>query len=62
MGKGNNSNLVKGIIKRRPWYQIVDKIGDAQFAWTQLKMPGFYVNQNKSEVKLICEEEKIEAK
>ena len=25
LGKGNNSNLILGLIKRRPWYQITDK-------------------------------------
>lgn len=49
MGPGNNSNLIKGIMKRRPWYQLTDKIQDAQFIWTQIKNPTIFQGQKKSE-------------
>ena len=38
VGFGNNAALIKGIIRRRCWWQITDKIDDANFVWTQLKV------------------------
>ena len=39
VGRGNNSMLIKGIARRRPWWQIVDKISsDTNMVWTQLKV------------------------
>lgn len=37
IGKGNNSMLVRGLMKRRFWWTIVDKPEDAHFSWSQLK-------------------------
>ena len=48
VGRGNNSLLVKGIIRRRPWWQLVDKItDDTNFVWTQLKVNDFFALQKK---------------
>ena len=35
MGKGNNSVLVKTIIKHRPWWSIVGPDAEANLQWTQ---------------------------
>ncbi len=37
IGKGNNNNLIKSIMKRRFWFQITKNIEEANFVWTQLK-------------------------
>ena len=37
IGKGNNSNLIKAIIKRRFWFEITKNMEEANFVWTQLK-------------------------
>lgn len=52
MGKGNNSRLVKSIITRRPWYQITDKIEEAQVIWTQIKVSSIFWSQLKANVKI----------
>lgn len=46
VGYGNNSPLIKGIMRRRYWWQLVDKISeDTNFVWTQLKSKEYYVLQ-----------------
>ncbi len=59
VGGGNNSNLIKGIMARRPWFQITDKMQDAQFIWTQIKnmhilsaQPKKDSNNNNSQIDL----------
>ena len=37
IGPGNNSNLIKSILRRRYWWIITDKPSDCNFIWTQLK-------------------------
>lgn len=49
VGGGNNSNLIKGIIRRRPWFQLTDKAQDAQFVWTQIKIPAIFAQQKKGD-------------
>lgn len=46
IGRGNNSRLVRSIINRRGWYQLVDKIEEANFAWTQIKNTSFFAKQS----------------
>lgn len=49
VGFGNNSALVKGIMRRRYWWQLVDKItDDTNFVWTQLKLSDVFKAQPKS--------------
>lgn len=48
MGKGNNSGLVRGLIKRRIWFAITDKIEEANFVWTQLKSLPYFKLQEAS--------------
>ena len=38
VGKGNNSCMVSGFIARRPWFAFTDKMEEANFVWTQLKV------------------------
>lgn len=52
VGPGNNSNLIKGIMKRRPWFQLTDKIQDAHFVWTQIKNPTIFQTQKKGDALL----------
>lgn len=42
IGKGNNSLLVKGLMKRRFWWTIEEDPKKANFVWTQLKIMPFY--------------------
>lgn len=49
MGPGNNNLLVKGLLKRRFWWVIVDEKGlDCQFVWTQIKLPEYFKKQPSS--------------
>jgi hypothetical protein len=36
-------------MKRRPWFQLTDKIQDAQFIWTQIKNPTIFQGQKKGD-------------
>lgn len=47
VGSGNNSNLIKGLMKRRPWFVLTDKVMDANFIWTQIKLPSIFQTQKK---------------
>jgi hypothetical protein len=47
IGGGNNSNLIKSIIKRRPWWTITDKTQEANLIWTQLKISALFSMQSK---------------
>ena len=49
VGPGNNSNLIKGVMKRRTWWSITDKIQEASFIWTQIKVGHIFTNQKKGE-------------
>lgn len=37
VGKGNNCNLVRELMKRRYWFEETKCMGEAQFVWTQIK-------------------------
>lgn len=39
-------------MKRRPWFQMTDKAQDAQFVWTQIKVPSIFAVQVKREKKM----------
>jgi len=34
--------MVSGLISRRPWFAITDKLEEANFVWTQLKMLSYF--------------------
>ena len=48
IGKGNNSLLVKSLLKRRFWWVQVDDPKEANFVWTQLKINNYYQFQPRS--------------
>lgn len=61
VGPGNNSNLIKGIMKRRPWFQLTDKMQDAHFVWTQIKNATVFQGQRKAEamsMSIVCNNDK----
>lgn len=44
VGRGNNSLLIKSLIKRRYWLELVDsKVEDVNFYWTQSKLKDVHV-------------------
>lgn len=50
VGKGNNRNLIKEMLKKRWWWSIVEEKNKKtpHFTWTQLKEKDFYLDsQNK---------------
>lgn len=49
IGPGNNSNLVKGVIRRRPWWTLTSDIKEANFVWTQIKNPNCFLLQKKGD-------------
>jgi hypothetical protein len=42
IGSGNNSIMVKSILKRRFWWTITDKPEGSNFVWTQLKVNSIF--------------------
>jgi hypothetical protein len=58
IGYGNNYHLVKGILKRRYWWMVVDEAVGMQeweslnFLWTQLKINHFYGMQHKAKSRI----------
>lgn len=38
--------MVSGLICRRPWFAITDKLEEANFVWTQLKQLSFFKRQS----------------
>lgn len=56
VGRGNNSNLIKTLLKRREaWWTFTDKIDEANFVWTQIKVNSIYNNQANCEPALFSE-------
>ena len=49
VGPGNNSNLIKGVMRRRPWFALTDKVAEANLVWTQIKVPGYFTTQTKGQ-------------
>jgi len=46
VGAGNNGALIKGLIKRRFWWQLVEeKSLGVHFMWTQLKVQDYFNQQ-----------------
>jgi len=46
LGCGNNSNMIRGLIKRRFWWNISENYTpDCLFAWTQIKIKNIYQRQ-----------------
>lgn len=47
IGPGNNSNLIKGIMRRRPWWTLTNDAKEATFVWTQIKVQSLFGMQKK---------------
>ena len=45
VGFGNNSNLVKAIIKKRFWFELTKNKEEAHFVWVQLKDEDAFARQ-----------------
>ncbi len=46
VGPGNNGAMIKGLLKRRFWWSIVDeRTDDCQFVWTQIKVNEIFGKQ-----------------
>lgn len=45
IGKGNNSRLMKSIMRSRWWWVTEKDEANANFVWTQLKISSIYPNQ-----------------
>jgi len=37
--------MIKGILRRRSWWTVVDSESEANFIWTQLKVNDFFKEQ-----------------
>ena len=48
VGGGNNSLMIKSIIKRRFWWSIADKAEGSNFVWTQLKVNSIFKEHQKA--------------
>lgn len=61
IGYGNNSNMLKGLLKRRFWWIVSEEMTeDCAFAWTQVKINKIYEKQEKSPLnKLIYSDQDI---
>ena len=52
IGRGNNSMLIRTLMNRREaWWCITEKIDEANFIWTQLKVNQIFSNQENEEEK-----------
>ncbi len=48
VGSGNNSLMLKALIKRRFWWTLSDKPEGCHFVWTQLKVNSIFKAQQPS--------------
>lgn len=45
VGRGNNSQLVRSLIRRRNWWVFTERWEEANLIWTQLKINGYFALQ-----------------
>ena len=45
LGRGNNREVIKALMKRRFWWGETDNLSEANFVWTQLKVNSYYQQQ-----------------
>jgi hypothetical protein len=45
VGRGNNSQLVRSLLKRRGWWVFTEKWEEANLVWTQLKINAYFALQ-----------------
>ena len=48
IGRGNNSEIVKSLIKKRFWWTVSNDPLESQFVWTQNKMTSYHSKMTKS--------------
>ena len=48
VGRGNNSNLLKALVRKRWWWTLEKDEANADFVWTQLKVSFVYEHQAKN--------------
>lgn len=48
VGRGNNSNLIKSLMKKRFWFEETTKAKEANFVWTQIKFETIFNCQKGS--------------
>ena len=39
IGRGNNSNLIRSILRKRSWWTETNNVNKANLVWAQLKIP-----------------------
>ena len=62
VGSGNNSAMIRGLLKRRYWWTFSDDKSECSFVWTQIKINAIFEKQKRSppiKPNLKKEEEKI---
>lgn len=69
IGPGNNYYLVKGVLKRRFWWTIVEKsdgvsanLEEFNFVWTQLKQNCYFKQQKDCDKVRAIEEDSSDSK
>lgn len=50
VGPGNNSAMVKGLLKRRFWWQASEDLKQCNFVWTQVKINRIFDKQKTCEI------------
>lgn len=45
MGKGNNGNLIRSLMKKRFWFEETNSDKNAHFVWTQIKVNSVFNKQ-----------------
>jgi hypothetical protein len=48
VGSGNNSLMIKALLKRRFWWSLSDKPEGCNLVWTQLKLNTLFRSQQPS--------------
>lgn len=48
VGPGNNSAMIKGLLKRRYWWVISEDRTECNFVWTQIKVNAVFEKQARS--------------
>ena len=61
VGRGNNCKLIKSLIKRRFWLDIVDDSKGANIYWTQSKLKNIHATQVDHRPTELSQKEKLEA-
>lgn len=52
VGPGNNSNLIKSILRKRFWWALTDRAEGSNLTWTQLKINSLFKEQKSAQTDL----------